>query len=70
VIRYNIPATVDIVIDVHNALGQRVARLVDEPRSAGTYEAVMDGSALPSGVYYCTMQAGQFKATKKLVLMK
>ncbi|MBI2430181.1 MAG: T9SS type A sorting domain-containing protein [Ignavibacteriales bacterium] len=29
-----------------------------------------DGSKLSSGIYFYTLQAGNFSATKKLVLMK
>lgn len=56
---------------IHNLLGQAVRVLADERREAGEYRLMWDGrdesgSAMPAGVYFCTMQADQFRATRKL----
>ncbi len=69
-IAYNIPVGSDVSLKVYNALGQEVATLVNDHRSAGNYEADFSGSTLASGVYYYTLKAGGFAATKKMVLMK
>jgi hypothetical protein len=47
-----------------------VATLVNNHNQAGNYNIVFDGSDLSSGVYYYTLQAGDFTATKKLMMMK
>ncbi|MCW8850065.1 MAG: hypothetical protein OQJ81_08835, partial [Melioribacteraceae bacterium] len=45
--------SIDIVkIDVFNTQGQNVKTLVNGFQSAGSHEAVFDGSRLASGVYY------------------
>jgi len=41
---------------VFDVLGRQVVTLVDEFRFAGTYEAHIDGVALPSGTYYYRLQ--------------
>ena len=58
------------MIKVFNALGSEVATLVNEEKSAGTYEIEFNAPALPSGVYFFTLQAGSFVETKKMVLLK
>lgn len=70
VIRYGLPQASDVRLEVFNALGQRVALLIDQKQAAGLHEAMFDGKALSSGAYVYTIQAGQFRATKKLLLVK
>ncbi|MCX6143645.1 MAG: T9SS type A sorting domain-containing protein [Ignavibacteriales bacterium] len=59
-----------ISLKVFDVLGREVATLVDEVRPAGVYRVHWDASSLPSGVYYCRIQAGAFVESKKMVLMK
>lgn len=69
-IQYSLPVATDVSLKVYNALGQEVASLVNEYRSAGTYEVVFDAQSLASGLYYYTLRAGNFVETKKMVLIK
>ena len=50
--------------------GQELATLVEEEQSAGLHEIVFDGSGLASGVYVYTIQAGRFKGSRKMLLLK
>jgi hypothetical protein len=55
---------------VYDLLGREVAVLVNERKSAGSYEVKFDASGLPSGVYFYRLQAGSFADTKKLMLIR
>ena len=49
--------------------------LLDEERAPGSYEVTWDarndgGVPVPSGMYFYTMRAGDFKDTKKMVLLR
>jgi hypothetical protein len=57
-------------LKIYDVLGNEVAILVDEYRPAGSYEIVFNAGNLPSGVYFYQLQAGNFKGTKKLILMR
>jgi hypothetical protein len=57
-------------LKVFDLLGREVATLVDEYKPAGRYEVEVNAGDLPSGVYFYTLQAGSFTATKKFILMK
>jgi hypothetical protein len=69
-IRYSLPVGSRVTLSVYNALGQRVATLVDEEQAAGRRSASFNASALPGGVYFLRLVAGNFSAVKKMVLMK
>lgn len=51
-------------------MGREVQTLVNEKLQPGTYEVTFDGSALNNGVYYYLMTAGDFKVTKRMILLK
>ncbi|MFN3872819.1 MAG: T9SS type A sorting domain-containing protein [Ignavibacterium sp.] len=57
-------------LKVYDVLGNEVATLVDEYRSAGRYEVDFDASGLSSGVYFYTLQIGTNIQSKKMILMK
>ncbi|HCV43252.1 MAG TPA: hypothetical protein DGH68_07185 [Bacteroidetes bacterium] len=67
---YGLPVASDVKLTVFNTLGQRVASLVNERQEAGFHTAVFDNESLSSGVYYYTIDAGQFRASKKLLLLR
>jgi hypothetical protein len=56
-------------VKIYNLLGQQVAALVDEVEQPGTYR-VNWRPDLPSGIYFCRLQAGGSVQTRKLVLQK
>lgn len=71
VITYELPGTNYIELSVYNLLGQKVATLVSEKQSAGTYKVEWNASGFASGVYYYVLTTDQgFTQTKKLVLLK
>jgi hypothetical protein len=69
-IEYELPTRAHVTLTVYNLLGQVVAMPVDEVQTAGYKSAVFNASGLPSGVYLYRLQAGEFVATKKLVVLK
>jgi len=69
-INYQLPMNNHVTLKVYDMLGKEVASLVNETKEAGTYSAKFDGSKLSSGIYFYTLQSGNFTATKKLTLMK
>ncbi|MEJ5262330.1 MAG: YCF48-related protein [Ignavibacterium sp.] len=69
-ISFSIPQRSDIKIKIYDILGNEVATLVDELREAGYYSIEFDGSNLSSGIYFYTIQAGNFYQVKKMTLIK
>jgi hypothetical protein len=69
-ISYQLPANSQVSLRVYDTAGRIVATLVNIWQQPGAYEAVFDGSNLPSGVYVYRLETGIFSATGKMVLMK
>ncbi|MGB5875501.1 MAG: FlgD immunoglobulin-like domain containing protein [Bacteroidota bacterium] len=69
-IAYDLPKGSFVNLRVFNAIGQEVRTLVAGERSAGTHTIVWDASGLPSGVCFYRLSAGDFMATKTMILMK
>ncbi len=59
-----------VSLKVYDVLGREVASLVNEVKPAGTYEVTIAGGNLSSGVYFYTLKAGRYSATKGMLLIK
>lgn len=69
-ISYAIPFDGNVKLIVHDMLGRIVTTLVEGEKQAGYYLIDWDGSRFGSGVYYYTITVGEFKETRKMVLLK
>jgi len=69
-IKYSIPTSEFITLKVFDVLGNEVATLVDELKSAGSYEVTWNAENLSSGVYFYQLKAGNITQNKKLILKK
>jgi hypothetical protein len=69
-IRYGIPETVNVRLEVYNAIGQRIAVLVDEEKQAGFHQVLFDANNLASGVYFLRLHAGNYISMIRTVLMR
>ena len=69
-IRYQTPKAGKINLKVYDVLGEEVATLVDEYKSAGNYSVEFNGKGLASGIYIYQLRAGQIIKSNKMILMK
>lgn len=69
-IKFDLVNNQHVKVSVFNMLGQEVAKVVDAPMQAGFHTVSFDGSKLASGVYFYRIDAGDFHAMKKMVLVK
>ena len=70
IIKYSIAEEGNVRLSVFNLLGCKVHTLVDEKKSAGNYSVQLDGSNLPTGLYFYRLETNRYSATKKLLLLK
>ena len=70
VIKYSVAKDGFVNVSIFNILGQKVANLVNENVKAGSYDVSFNASSLSSGVYFYSIEAGDFKAVRKMMLMK
>ncbi|HEY3251652.1 MAG TPA: T9SS type A sorting domain-containing protein [Ignavibacteria bacterium] len=70
-IRFALPKNSDVSINIYEITGRLVTVLVqNEHAGAGLYETDFNAENLASGIYYYSIMAGDFKETKKMVLIK
>jgi hypothetical protein len=69
-IEYNLDRRSDVLIDIYNLLGERVATIRHGFRQAGVHSVVWDASAFPSGTYFARLvECGQ-STSLKMILIK
>lgn len=69
-IKYSIPDNGFVNLSVYNLLGEKIAQLVNEIKTAGEYESEFDGSGLASGVYIAKLVSNNNHHTIKMILTK
>ncbi|MGB9664701.1 MAG: T9SS type A sorting domain-containing protein [Ignavibacteria bacterium] len=69
-IRFSIPEKSMVTLKVYDMLGREVTTLINEIKNAGTHSVKFAGKDLPSGMYLYTLTAGNYTATKKMMLVK
>jgi hypothetical protein len=74
-IAYDLPSDSAVSIVIYGAMGQEVRRLVTQQKAAGRYSIQWDaldnfGRSVGSGVYIAKIEAGQFTASQKMLLLK
>jgi serine protease len=73
-IGYTLAERGQVRLSVYDMTGRETARLVDEAQEPGRHRVKWDGtvsgSAAPSGVYFCTLRAGIYTHTIKMLLLR
>ena len=69
-IKFGVPTSEVVRLTVYDILGREVRTLVNELKSAGTYEVSFDASALSSGVYFYKLETPSYSTTKRMLLVK
>jgi len=69
---YSIKTNSIVTLKVFNMLGKEVSSVSFGNQNAGSYSYTLDAGKLnlSSGIYYYTIRAGEFKDTKKMLLLK
>jgi hypothetical protein len=74
-IRYDLPKEEDVRINIYDVMGRNIKLLVNKKKNAGYRSVRWDatnnyGESVSAGMYIYVIQAGDFRATKKMVLLK
>ena len=74
-IRYDLQSSENVSINIYNVIGKHIKSLINENQDAG-YQSIYwnatdaSGQSVPAGMYIYTIQAGDFRETKKMMLLK
>lgn len=69
-IRYSLPATSHVTLEIYDLLGNLVLTAVDGVQAAGLHQYLWQANRMPSGTYLYRIKAGKFETTRKMTLLK
>jgi len=69
-IKFSLPKSDKVIIDIYNALGQKVESLLNEQMPAGFHGVDFDGSNYASGLYFYRIKTSTHNMVKKMILVK
>ncbi|HEX2786590.1 MAG TPA: S41 family peptidase [Ignavibacteria bacterium] len=69
-INFDLPLDSKVTLKVYDLTGREVATLADEFMTAGYHVVTFNAINLSSGVYFYKLEAGDFSAVKKMMLIK
>lgn len=67
---FDIPERSFTELAVYDILGKKISVLLSKEMQPGTYEAEFNASGLGSGIYFYRLNSGNFRASKKMFLVK
>ncbi len=70
VIDFALPKATNVTLSIYNVIGEKVTELVNGKMAAGHHTVNFNASNLASGMYIYRISAGNFVATKKMMLLK
>ncbi len=69
-LRFSLPEKGNVRLILTDVLGRKVRKLTETEYQAGSYRLTMDAGDLPTGLYIIRMEAGSFKASERLLLLR
>ncbi len=69
-IKFSLPQQSFVKLVVYDILGNEVATLINGNMEAGNHEIDFNATSLASGIYLYKIEAGEFTAVKKMMLIK
>ena len=74
-IKYQLPKSTEVKLEVYNILGQRIATLMDEKQQAGYYSVKWGGrndlgKNVGTGIYIYRLESKEFVKARKLALLR
>jgi hypothetical protein len=69
-IRFELVQSGNVLLTVYNLAGQQVATLINGSLEAGAHNFEFDAASLTSGIYFYRLEADNFVAQKKMLLLK
>ncbi|HRJ98232.1 MAG TPA: choice-of-anchor B family protein [Ignavibacteria bacterium] len=69
-LKFDIPKSGIVKLELYDSKGAFVSEILNEFRTAGSYELNYNASALSSGIYFCTMSFSGIRRSIKISLIK
>jgi hypothetical protein len=70
IFKYQLPKESKVSLAVYNVVGQAIKRFDQGTKPAGYHQISWNDNTLPNGIYFYRLTAGNFSATKKLLIVR
>jgi len=70
IIKYSIAEKLQVRLEIFDLLGRQIENIDDGEKAPGRYQITWDASAMPSGIYFYRLNAGNENKTGRMVLLK
>jgi YVTN family beta-propeller protein len=70
VIKYQLPKASNVQLQAYNVAGQLVKTVNEGQKPAGYHQIGLKDNAMANGIYFYQLKAGEFLATKKMIVIK
>jgi len=69
-ISFTLGNTGNISLIMYDIIGRKIETLVEGNLTVGRHTVVFQADNLPTGIYLCQLEAGEFRSVRKMVLVK
>jgi hypothetical protein len=69
-IRFDLPAAANVTLQIFDLSGREIERLAHGKFSAGAHQVQWNAAKYAGGIYFYRLRAGNFSATRKLILVR
>lgn len=74
-IEYDVPKSCHVHLIIYDVLGRHVCSLIDQQENAGRHQKIWNGTnergiPVSGGLYFCRLQAGDYRSVVKMVLVR
>ncbi len=69
-INYSLAKSGFVSLTVFDAIGRKVADLINKEQTPGKYSVQFNAANLCSGIYFYKLETGNFRSVKKMIIMK
>ena len=75
IIEYELPAATNVNITIYDIMGRKVKNLINNNQSSGYKSVIWNATnnqdqPVSAGAYLYSIEAGEFRQTKKMILLK
>lgn len=70
IIKYHLSQTSQIDLSIFNILGQKISSIASADQNPGSYQVAWNAENYPGGIYFIRLQAGEYRAVKRMVYLK
>lgn len=69
-VRFSLASQEQVKLEIYDAIGRHVQTITNKAYPAGRHTVQINADAWPSGVYYYSMEAGDFSQSKRFILVR